>query len=101
MATLIFVLITAVIVPAAKADCGKTTCEPFSITGRVHFVDIEGGFWGIVAENGRCYDPINLPARLQREGLRARFTLRALRNQFNSHMWGMMVNIVGYNLTEN
>jgi hypothetical protein len=63
-------------------------------TGRIKFINLEGGFYGILANNGNQYDPINLAPEFQVEGLRVMFSLRILENQTNVHMWGSMVEIL-------
>ena len=43
-----------------------------NITGSIKYVNLSGGFWGIEADNGQKYQPVEkLPAQLRQEGLRA------------------------------
>ncbi len=63
-------------------------------TGRIQYVDLEGGFYGIVADDGAHYDPVNLPEDFMENGLRVRFTLRILDDQVSIHMWGTVVYIL-------
>lgn len=63
-------------------------------TGRVVYVPIEGGFFGIVADDGRKYDPRNLPEAFQRDGLPVQVTARPLEGIVGFHMWGQIVEIV-------
>lgn len=63
-------------------------------TGRIKFINLEGGFYGILANNGNQYDPINLAPEFQEDGLHVMFSLRILENHTNVHMWGPMVEIL-------
>lgn len=69
-----------------------------SVTGTVKFNDLEGGFWGITADDNKNYDPVNLPIELQKDGLRAEFKLKIAENQAGTHMWGTIVEVVGYKI---
>jgi hypothetical protein len=63
-------------------------------TGTVTFLSFEGGFYGIKADDGRNYDPTNLPEDLRKDGLRVRFEAKELRDRASFHMWGTIVELV-------
>ena len=63
-------------------------------TGRIQYNDFEGGFYGIVSDDGEHYDPINLPSEFEEDGLRVGFKLKILENQSSIHMWGTVVEIL-------
>lgn len=63
-------------------------------TGEIQYINLEGGFYGIVSDDGKHYDPINLSTVFQEDGLRVNFVLRILRNQTSIHMWGTVVEIL-------
>jgi hypothetical protein len=63
-------------------------------TGIIKFLDFEGGFYGIVGDDGRRYDPENLDRSFRVDGLRVRFTVRVIQDRFSVHMWGTPVSIV-------
>ena len=63
-------------------------------TGRIQYNDFEGGFYGIVSDDGEHYDPINLPSEFEEDGLRVGFKLKTLENQSSIHMWGTVVEIL-------
>ena len=50
-------------------------------TGRIQYNDFEGGFYGIVSDDGEHYDPKNLPDDFKEDGLRVGFKLKILENQ--------------------
>jgi hypothetical protein len=67
--------------------------EPIAATGTVQHLDLEGGFWGIVADDGAKYDPVNLAPEFQVEGLRVSFRAKLAKEQVSFHMWGTRIEI--------
>jgi len=43
------------------------------MTGTIRYVNLEGGYYNIFADNGRAYYPVNLPREYRRHGLRIAF----------------------------
>ncbi len=66
--------------------------------GKVVYKNIEMGFWGIEADNGAQWLPINLPSNLQKEGLKVRISGRNVDNFFSMVMWGNPIEITNYKL---
>lgn len=64
------------------------------ITGTVHFIELEGGFFGIIADDGTRYEPINLPEECRQDGLRVHLLARARDDYASIFMWGTIVEIV-------
>jgi hypothetical protein len=64
------------------------------ISGTVMNVPIEGGFWGLRADDGTNYDPVNLPEEYRNDGLRVYFQVKELENVAGIHMWGKIVEII-------
>lgn len=62
--------------------------------GTIKHIDLEGGFYGIVAENGECYDPINLPSRFKKDGLRVWFKGKVRGELGSFHMWGTVIELI-------
>lgn len=62
--------------------------------GRIVFLGFEGGFYGIKADDGSNYDPINLPHNFRIDGLRVRFAVKILPGMLSVHMWGTIVEII-------
>ena len=62
--------------------------------GEIRYIDLEGGFYGIVSEDDEHYDPVNLPLDFEEDGLRVGFKLKILENQSSFHMWGTIVEII-------
>lgn len=61
--------------------------------GVVTFIDLEGGFFAILGDDGGRYDPIDLPVRLAQEGLRVRVEAHIRRDLASAHMWGELIDI--------
>lgn len=109
--TLLVILISACLMNACAAQTEQiatpktdtpamtepTTAAPsenqISTTGTVRFQEMEGGFWGIVADDGRKFDPMGLDAKFQKEGLRVRFKATPDPDRMSTHMWGTIVNL--------
>jgi hypothetical protein len=54
----------------------------------------EGGFYGIYADSGGHYRPVNLPVGFAEDGIRVRFCAQPLEGVMSSRMWGIPVEIV-------
>jgi len=85
-ALLLFCLFTPAWAGAQKGQAIKTT-------GTIKRQGIEGGFWGIVGDDGHNYDPTNLAPEFQQDGLKVSFEAVPSTNQMSIHMWGTIVEI--------
>ena len=65
----------------------------FAFTGTVRHQDIEGGFYGIVADDSTKYDVGEIPARFQKDGLRVNFSVRPTNNGMTTRQWGKHVEL--------
>jgi inhibitor of cysteine peptidase len=63
-------------------------------TGTIVWLDLEGGFWGIIGDDGEHYDPINLDSDFQDEDLRVYFEAKIRTDLGSFHMWGKIVEIL-------
>jgi len=84
-------LLSAILTAPAWAEAQKG--QPIKTTGTIKRQGIEGGFWGIVGDDGQNYDPANLAPEFQKEGLRVSFEAVPATNQMSIHMWGAIVDI--------
>ena len=64
------------------------------ITGTVRYLDFEGGFYGLVADDGEKYDPVNLPKEYKQDGLRVKFQVTEKKGMVGFRMWGKIVEVV-------
>jgi hypothetical protein len=84
-------LLSAILTAPAWAEAQKG--QPIKTTGTIKRQGIEGGFWGIVGDDGQNYDPQNLAPEFQKEGLRVSFEAETRPDAASFHMWGTIVEI--------
>lgn len=75
-------------------SCAAQEQKTISGTGSIKYIGLEGGFYGIVADDGKRYDPVNLPEEFRQDGLRVRIELRPRPDMASLHMWGMIVEVL-------
>jgi|GEM_PF-1489420 len=75
----------------ADGDCAK---DEISVKGTVEHVDLEGGFWGVIGDDGKRYDVVNLPKEFEQQGLRVKFVGRLRPGRVSFHMWGVIVEVI-------
>ena len=61
--------------------------------GTITFFDLEGGFYGLVADDGARYDPLNLDEAFRQDGLRVRFRAKLRTGVMTIRQWGKPVEI--------
>jgi len=61
--------------------------------GAVTWVDLEGGFFGILGDDGTQYDPVNLSGEFAVDGLRVVVAARVRNDLASAHMWGLLISI--------
>jgi hypothetical protein len=79
------------VTPAPAAEPGGTTVH---VTGIVSHLDLEGGFFAIKGDDGTTYDPTNLPAEFQKDGLAVEAEVRRRDDMAGIHQAGPIVDIV-------
>ena len=65
------------------------------IVGVVTYMDLEGGFYGILGDDGGKYFPINLGVEFREDGLRVRFTMKERKDIMTTTMWGTTIEVTG------
>jgi len=63
-------------------------------TGTVVFLSFEGGFYGIISDTGKHYDPINWNPEFTTNGTRVYFTAKIHQDLYSFHMWGTIVELI-------
>lgn len=63
-------------------------------TGTIRYQTIEGGFYGIVGDDGTRLDPSNLPSSLAVDSVRVRYLARPRHDAVSFHMWGQIVDLI-------
>ena len=67
--------------------------RPWVTAGTVTFVDLEGGFYGIAADDGTKYLPLNLDPKFRVNNLRVAFDKEIVKNVSTIQQWGTPVNL--------
>ncbi|MEN3202978.1 MAG: hypothetical protein ABDK87_04525 [Atribacterota bacterium] len=67
-------------------------CGGIQEAGTVVYVPLEGGFFGIVGDNGVHYEPVNLPEEFQVNGLRVVFVAEPI-DGVSAYMWGELIRL--------
>jgi hypothetical protein len=73
-----------------------TACEDddsYTQKGTVVYMNLEGGFYGIVGDDGNNYDPVNLGEEFRKDSLRILFDYKKTPDQASFHMWGTIIEI--------
>ena len=78
----------------SNQDAGHSSLMPFSGMGTVTYIDLEGGFYGIITDEGTQLRPTSLPAEFRVDGQRVRFTAQTVGEQAGIFMWGRPVKLI-------
>lgn len=86
--------------PLWITSIAKEEEEPYIRTsGVVTYIDLEGGFYGIIAEDGTQYLPLNLDEAFEVDGLAVSFEAEP-QDVATIQMWGQPVEIIAISLHE-
>ena len=61
-------------------------------TGKIKYVDLEGGFYGIIADD-KHYVPVNLSKEFEINGLKVKFKAKIRKDLVSIHMWGILIEL--------
>jgi len=67
--------------------------SPPRLTGEIYCGTLEGGFYGIIGDDGIKYQPLNLPRKFRQEGTFIKFDATPNDNIASSLMWGSIVEL--------
>jgi len=92
----------ALLAIVAVLACGKSAAAPVppcdtdlcEITGRVAWMNFEGGFFAIRGDDNVLYDTHNLPAQFREDGIRVSASLRRRLDLGCIHMAGTIADVV-------
>jgi len=68
--------------------------KTISAKGTVKYIKLEGGFYGIIAEDGTKYNPTNLSPEYQKDGLKVSFEAKLKSGLMTIQMWGKNIEII-------
>ena len=89
---LLFLLLLTLFCPTAMA-AQPTPPTPLHLTGQVYYENIEGGFYGIIGDDGIKYQPTNLPRKFKKEGLSLKFDAKMKDGLVSAFQWGTIVEL--------
>lgn len=75
-------------------DDAPAPADIISDTGTVRYVDLEGGFYGLVADDSTRYLPDSLDAAFRQDGLRVRFRAELREDVVTMQMWGRPIHVL-------
>lgn len=97
-------MVVGVLAGCASTESTKNTAAPVNkmsesdglpvFTGTIRKIELDGGFYGIIGDNGKFYDPVNLGPAYQVEGLKIRFKAKFPEDITTIHMWGRATQVV-------
>ena len=92
----ILLALIAAIVACGCMAAGEENESADHITGNgtITYIDLEGGFYGIIADDGEHYFPLDLDERYQVDGMRITFTGKVAHDTVTIQQWGIPVEIV-------
>lgn len=61
--------------------------------GTVRFINLEGGFWGIITDSGKSILPQGLAEEFKKDGLRLSFKAEAITDMMTIQQWGTFARV--------
>ena len=68
--------------------------QEIGFIAEVRWISLEGGFYGLVAEDGRKFLPLNLPEGCGKDGLKIKVRGNIRRDVATIYMWGTPLEIM-------
>ncbi len=72
----------------------NSTSDIIQIEGIVRYLQFEGGFYGIIGDDGEKYKPMNLEPQFEVDGLKVKVRARMVKGLAGIHMWGKFIEIM-------
>ncbi len=66
-----------------------------TVSGKVNYYNMAGGFWGITDQSGKQWLPINMPEQLKMENRKVKVKIKEVEGD-SIFMWGTMVKIISF-----
>jgi len=65
----------------------------FHLTGKVVYSPVEGGFYGILGDDGIKYQPTNLPRKFKKENISLHFDAKRKDGMVSTFQWGTIIEL--------
>jgi hypothetical protein len=88
------VAVLCLIVAPAAVSCGEEKGSIITLTGTITYIDLEGGFYGIIADSGDRYFPINLDQQYKVNKLKVHIKGKIRKDVITTTMWGTPLEIL-------
>ena len=71
-----------------KASLTKVDMGPLSFIATVRYMNLEGGFFGVISKDGKRWLPLNLKKEFQQDGAVIKVTGSAVNGMMTIQQWG-------------
>lgn len=85
---------TGCVQPEARPKGLERAGQEVVFAAEVELISLEGGFFGLIAEDGTKYLPLNLPEGFRRDGLRVKVRGRLKEEAVTIYMWGKPLEVL-------
>ena len=79
---------------SSSSETAASPADSFEIVGTVRYKNMEGGFYAIDGDDGKKYDPINLPESFRKDGLKVKVRARMKKDAVSVHMYGEIIEVI-------
>jgi hypothetical protein len=90
----LFLIVLSLAIGCSTTEMDKKSENIISGTGTIKFIDLEGGFYGIIGDDEQKLLPDNLNEEFQVDGLRVRYEAKVQEDVMTIKMWGKPVEII-------
>jgi hypothetical protein len=66
------------------------------LKGKAKYIDLSGGFWGIIGNDGKEYRAINMPEQFKEEACEVHCLAEIVDLDFDIFMWGIPIRIISF-----
>lgn len=87
-------LLVIVIILSGLSGCLFKDKDIVEGNGTITYINLEGGFYGIMADDGEHYVPINLPPEFKVDGLRVKFKGKIRDDLVSIYMCGTLLELI-------
>ncbi len=68
------------------------------IAGTISYIESDGGFWGIIGNDGKTYEPVNLDSKYWTDDKLVCVRAKILDDRVDSHQWGIPIKVISVEL---
>jgi hypothetical protein len=91
--TIVYLAVTVIMLLGTILPFALPRQDLVSGNGTITHVNLEGGFYGIIADGGIQYEPANLDASFAQDNMRVSFQGKIRTDIVNVHQWGSMLEL--------